>query len=348
MAGGGGTRFWPLSRQKSPKQLLNLSGKDALINETIQRIKPLIPNQQVMIVTNEIQYDILEKIVPKDIKCENILIEPQGRNTAPCIGYAALVLKKREQDAIMCVLPSDHHIKDREVFEKTLGYACEIAEETDHLVTIGIQPTFPSTGYGYIKYGREKYKNAYNVDRFVEKPTKQKAKEYIDSGQYLWNSGMFVWKVSAILNNFERFLPKLYEKLMELEPFIDTEKEKEIMKIVYPQMQSISIDYGIMERSNEVLVIPGAFGWNDVGSWDNLKVFYEENNNGNIVVGDHVVLETTDSIVYGNDHLITMIGVSNLIIVHTEDTTLVCPRERAQDVKKIVEILKAMNRDDVL
>lgn len=348
MAGGGGTRFWPLSRQASPKQILNLTGKDVMINETINRVNPLVPYNQTLIVTNQVQEEIMKEVVIKDILKENILLEPMGRNTAPCIGYAAMVLKKREKDALMCVLPSDHYIKNEPEFVKILDKCFNLAESTDSLITIGIKPTFPCTGYGYIHMDKEVGSSVYEVEEFVEKPNIQKARQYLESGKFLWNSGMFVWKASTILNNIERFLPKLYDRLVELEKYIDTEDEPRVLKELYPKMPSISIDYGIMERSNDVLVVPGDFGWNDVGSWDSLGSIYEPDENGNIIIGEHVNIDTTHTTIYGKEHLVATLGVDNLIIVHTPDATLVCPKDRAQDVKKIVDELKSKNKKELL
>lgn len=348
MAGGGGTRFWPLSRKASPKQILNLSGNDVMINETIHRIHPIIPYSQTIIVTNEVQEEIMKKVLIKDIPNKNILLEPMGRNTAPCIGYAAMVLRKREKDALMCVLPSDHYIKKEPEYLKVLNKCFSLAESTNSLVTIGIRPSFPCTGYGYIHMGKKVENNVYEVQEFVEKPDMQKAREYLKNGKYLWNSGMFIWKVSAILDNIRRFLPKLYDKLLELEEYINSEKEIEMLKVIYPQLQNISIDYGIMERSNEVLVVPGDFSWNDVGNWDSLGSVFEPDERGNIIIGDNINMDTTNTLIYGKDHLIATLGVDNLIIVNTPDATLVCPKDRAQEVKKIVDELIKRNKNDLL
>ena len=275
MAGGGGTRFWPISRQVNPKQLLNLSGNDALINETINRISNLSEQDNIYIVTNQQQGEPLKEVVGDKCRDENILLEPAARNTAACIGYAAFKIMKKHGDGIMCVFPADHYIKDQESFTKVLQLAIQTAETEDKLVTIGITPTFPSTGYGYINYNPEDGSNGhFNVLDFVEKPNYDKANQYIKSGKYLWNSGMFVWKVSTILKNFDRFLPKLYKQLEELSNYLETPDEREKVQDIYPTLQSISVDYGIMERSDEVLVIPGSFGWNDVGSWDSLGAIF--------------------------------------------------------------------------
>lgn len=353
MAGGGGTRFWPLSRATAPKQFLNITGEDSMINDTIKRIKDIIPPERILIVTNKVQEKMLNKVIQEDIPKENVLIEPVGRNTAACIAYAAIVIKKRYGDSVIGVFPSDHYIKNVDEFQRVLRSACSIAENTEKLVTMGIEPTYPSTGYGYIKYDREKFipagnKTAYEAIEFVEKPNVPKAKTYLDSGNYLWNSGMFVWKTSVILKNFKRFLPRIYRNIEKLEPFIDTPNEKKAVGDIYPILQSISIDYGVMERSDEVVVIPGDFGWNDVGCWDSLGSVFPPDENGNITKGDFVDIETRNSIIYSNSRFVAAVGLENMIVVETSDALLVCPKEKAQDVKKVVEHLNKMGRKELL
>lgn len=355
MAGGGGTRFWPISRQTTPKQLLNLSGEDALINETIKRINPVIEKNKIFVVTNEKQGDLLKKIVGTNCHREHILLEPAARNTAACIGYAAISIMKKYGDGVMCVFPSDHYIKNEEGFRRVLKGAIELAEKYDKLVTIGIRPTFPSTGYGYIKRvdsGQLTVNSddsiGYLVEEFVEKPNYEKAKKYLGSGKYLWNSGMFVWKISTIIENFKRFLPKVWRKLEELSEYIGMDDEWDNIKRIYPQIPSISIDYGIMERSDDVIVVPGDFGWNDVGSWDALGSIYDTDDNGNIVRGEHIGLATKGSIIYGNKRLIATIGLEDMIVVETDDSVLVCPKNKAQEVKKVVEKLKEMGKEEYL
>lgn len=342
MAGGGGTRFWPLSRQAHPKQLLNLSGDDALINETIKRINHLSNKENLFIVTNEKQVELLKDTVGDMCYHTNVLPEPSARNTAAAIGYAAFSIMKKHGDGIMCVYPADHYIKNEIEFTNILNGAIEIAKESDKLVTIGITPTFPSTGYGYINYDRKiPYKNnAYEVIEFVEKPNYEKAKFYVESGKYVWNSGMFVWKVSKILEDFKRYLPKVYDKLENLSKYIGTDKEDEMIQQIYPTIPSISIDYAIMERSNDVVVVPGDFGWNDVGSWDVLGAIYPTDKEGNIRRGESIAIETKDCIVYSEDKLISTVGVKDLIVVSTRDAVMVCRKDKAQDVKKIVDKLK--------
>lgn len=349
MAGGGGTRFWPLSRQEVPKQLINLSGQDALINETINRIDSLASKDDLFIVTNEKQVDALKDIVKTKCNFENILPEPSARNTAAAIGFAAFNLIKKYGDGIMCVYPADHYIKDETEFENILNKAIKVANENDKLVTVGITPTFPSTGYGYINFDRENpCGDAYEVLEFVEKPNFEVAKSYVNSKKYVWNSGMFVWKVSKILDDFKRYLPKVYDKLEELSKYLGSDEENEAIKRIYPTIPSISIDYGIMERSNDVVVVPGDFGWNDVGSWDSLGAIYPTDSEGNIKRGDLVTIDTSNSIIYSDDKLISTIGVDNLIIVSTNDAVMVCRKDRAQDVKKVVDKLKEIERHEYL
>ncbi|HBE9335071.1 mannose-1-phosphate guanylyltransferase [Clostridioides difficile] len=350
MAGGGGTRFWPLSRQEVPKQLINLSGEDALINETINRIDSLAKKDDLFIVTNEKQLEALKDIVKYKCLDSNILPEPCARNTAAAIGFAAFNIMKKYGDGVMCVYPADHYIKDEKEFKSILEKAIYIAENNDKLVTIGITPTFPSTGYGYINFNRENTIEdvAYEVVEFVEKPNYEIAKEYVNSKKYVWNSGMFVWKVSKILEDFKRYLPKVYEKLEDISKYLGTKEEMEKIKEIYPTIQSISIDYGIMERSNDVIVVPGDFGWNDVGSWDSLGAIYPTDDEGNIKRGENITIDTKNSIIYSDDKLISTIGISDLIVVSTNDAVMVCRKDKAQDVKKIVEQLKEEDRQEYM
>lgn len=353
MAGGGGTRFWPLSRVSTPKQFLNITGDDSMINDTIKRIVDIIPPEKILIVTNKAQQKMLSEVVMEQIPRENILVEPMGRNTAACVGFAALVIAHRSKDAVMGVFPSDHYIKNTAEFQRVLTAAYNAAENADKMVTMGITPTFASTGYGYIKYDRVNAisageKTGYEVMEFVEKPDGAKARSYLDSGNYLWNSGMFVWKTSLIRASFERFLPRLYRRLTDLEQYIGTEKEEEMLQEIYPTLPSISLDYGVMERAEDVMVIPGDFSWNDVGCWDSLGSVFPPDEKGNIMKGDIIDIETKDSILYSNRRLIAAVGLEDMIVVETCDALLVCPKRKAQDVKKVVDELQNMGREELL
>lgn len=339
MAGGGGTRFWPASRQKTPKQLLNLTGNDLMINETINRVSKVVDQNKIFIVTNSAQADKMFEVTPNFIGKSHILSEPSARNTAACIGYAAIEILKKYGDGVMCIFPADHYIKDEDSFAKIFNEAINTAMTSEKLVTIGIMPSFPSTGYGYIKYHKSDIM-VKDVIEFVEKPDLDTAKRYIESGEYAWNSGMFIWKASTILDNFERYLPDIYICLDKIAESIGTENEKAVIERIYPVIPSVSIDYGIMEKSSDVVVLTGEFGWNDVGSWDTMDALYNADQDGNIICGDQINIETKNCISVSKGRLIATIGVEDLIIVETEDALLVCSRNKAQNVKEVVDLLK--------
>ncbi len=349
MAGGGGTRFWPLSRKERPKQLLNLSGRDIMVNETIDRLQQVVCRENTYIVTNVTQVPLMAEETKGRMIKEHILAEPAARNTAACIGYAAMEILKKQEDGIMCIVPSDAFIQDEEEYARVIRCAMEAAEETDMLVTIGIKPVFPATGYGYIK-GRqkEKDKNYAMVEEFVEKPDLETARAYLADGSYQWNSGMFIWKASTILKKFKELLPDVYGCLEEIGEAMGTKQEQEVIQRVYPGIPKISIDYGIMERCKDVLVVEGDFGWNDVGSLDMLHVMKKADRDGNILYGKQINIDTKNCISYGQDKLTATIGVQDLIIVQTEDALLVCDKSRAQDVKKIVDRLSEEGMEQYL
>lgn len=340
MAGGGGTRFWPLSRIKKPKQLLNISGNDIMLNETILRMDGIVDRENVFIVTNREQKKLMEELLINGIPFKNILTEPVGRNTAPCILYAASMLQKQKGDGVMCVFPADHHIADRKEYQRIIKRAVKTAEETACIVTIGIKPTFPSTGYGYIKSSAQVSLEAKQVEKFVEKPSLETAKEYVSSGLYTWNSGVFIFKISTILEAFQRYLPDMKKQMELIIDAAGTDREYEVLESIYPKLQSISIDYGIMEVSDNVLVLEGDFGWSDVGSLDELRTFYSADEAENIKIGNTLVIDSNGCIVKSESKLLTLIGVQDLIVVESEDAVLVCNKQKAQDVKKAVEMLK--------
>ena len=350
MAGGKGERFWPRSRKNMPKQFLSLTddGK-TMIQHTVERIKPLVDIEDVFVVTNK-NYEELVKGQLEGIPNENILLEPMAKNTAPCIGLAATYIKRKYQDAVMLVLPSDHLIKFNGIFINTLKEAVQVAKENENMVTIGITPTYPETGYGYINFGeaKEGSANVYQVERFVEKPNLEVAKGYLNSGKYLWNSGMFVWKASTILKQFEKYLPDMYQGLVRIEGGIATQEEANILENEFSNFTSESIDYGIMEKASDIYTLPGSFGWDDVGSWLALERFNSSNEDGNVVQGNVISINTKNAIVQGSEKLIATIGVENLIIVDTADAMLICAKDSTQDVKKVIENLKICNRNEYL
>lgn len=348
LAGGGGTRFWPLSRQDLPKQFLNLTGTDLMVNETIMRLSGIIPQNNIFIVTSQAQSLLTLESTEGRIDKNNILAEPMARNTSACIGYAAMEILKKYGDGVMCILPSDHYIKEVDEYNDVLKKAIAIAEKTSQLVTIGIKPLFPATGYGYIKFEQDNYDCYGKVEEFVEKPDVKTAKKYIDQGCYLWNSGMFVWKVSTILDHFKYLLPDVYQCLEQIGEAIGTQQEQQVLQKVYPTIPKISIDYGIMERAKEVVVIKGDFGWNDVGSWDALQALYKTDENGNVIYGEQIHIDTKNCITYAKTKLIAALGVEDLIIVEADDAILVCHKDKAQDVKKVVEGLRKQGKEKYL
>lgn len=356
MAGGGGTRFWPLSRKKRPKQLLNLSGNDLMINETLDRLSGCVERENLFVVTNVSQAELMEKETQGRLLKGHILAEPAARNTSACIGYAAMEIVKKYEDGIMCILPADHFIKDQKAFAETMRLAMDVAEQTDALVTIGIKPNYAATGYGYMKKKEDrrpenvgqKVKNCYTVEEFEEKPDKETAEIYLRDGSYLWNSGMFIWKASTILADMERLLPDVYAYLQQIGKAMGTPKEVEVLQKVYPLIPKISIDYGIMERADHVLALQSDFGWNDIGSLDMLSLMKESDQNGNIRYGETVCEDSCDCILYSTDQLIATVGLQNMIVVQGQDAVLVCPKDRAQDVRILVEQLKEQGRERYL
>lgn len=351
MAGGQGTRFWPRSRRKRPKQLLDIVGSESMIRQTVDRLAPFIDSNDVYVVTGREHLDELTGHIP-DIPKENILAEPVGRNTAPCIGLAAMKLKKIDPEGVMAVLPADHVILDKDRFLETLRFANDVARSGEYIITLGMKPDRPETGYGYIKTGNRHEaigtREVFKVERFVEKPDKETAESYVRSGEYLWNAGMFVFKVSTILKAIEKYMPDLYIGLLRLEPAIGTDEQERVMSEVYGGLPSVSIDYGVMEKADNVLVIPSSFGWNDVGSWTAIDDLLPRDEHGVVAHAEHISIDTKDCIVYSPKKLVATIGVSNLIVVETEDAILICDKSRAQDVKKVVEILEKEGKDKYL
>lgn len=339
MAGGGGTRFWPLSTKKEPKQFLNLSGRDILLNETIDRQKALMKTEDIFIVTNAAQVPLVLERTDGRVLENHILAEPAARNTAACIGYAAMEIIRKYEDGVMCIFAADHHIKDEETYTKVMQEAVRTAKEQDALVTIGIRPSYPATGYGYIRNVEVEGALYRRVEEFVEKPDRQTAQAYLESGEFAWNSGMFVWKASTILRYFEKLLPDIYECLTKIGDAMGTPQEKAVIEEVYPVIPKISVDYGIMERASGVLMLEGDFGWSDVGSWDSLDSVNERDEQGNITSGKTLLLDSTDCVAFGKHKLIAAVGVQDLVIVEADDAVLVCPVSQAQRVKEIVEAL---------
>ena len=349
MAGGRGERFWPKSRKNLPKQFLSLTddGK-TMIQLTVERILPLVKLEDIFIATNKTYRELVLEQIP-GLPEENILCEPIGRNTAPCIGLGAIHIAQKYDDAIMFVLPSDHLIKFTNMFLKTLETGADVAENNTKLVTIGITPNYPETGYGYIKFDpRRTEGQAYAVERFVEKPSLEVAKEYLSTEEYLWNSGMFIWKVSSILKNMQKFMPDTYESLIKIKEASGTPQQDSILEKEFYNMQSQSIDYGIMEKADNIYILPGTFGWDDVGSWLAVERIKKTNEFGNAVAGNIITVNTHNCIIQGDKKLIAIVGMEDTIVVDTKDATLICAKDSAGDIKKVTENLKICNRNEYI
>ena len=348
MAGGGGTRFWPLSRRANPKQFLNLSGKDTMVMDTANRLCRIADKEDIFIVTGADFVESTVKSTEKRLRADHILGEPAARNSAACIGYAAMEIVKKYEDGVMCVAASDHFIKDEDEYERVMKTAISLATEKDALVTIGIKPTFPSTGYGYIKSNRETQADYYAVEEFVEKPDLDTAKEYLASGEYAWNSGMFVWKVSSIVENFRQHLPQVHKLYGQILDSTDKPESERVLTEAYKGIDSVSIDFGVMEHADKIYTIPGNFGWDDVGSWLALERINQTNELGNVVKGDVITIDTNNSIIVGGSKLIAVVGMNDIVVVDTEDATLICAKDSTQDIKKVIENIKICNRRDVM
>jgi mannose-1-phosphate guanylyltransferase len=348
MAGGFGTRFWPSSRVKKPKQFLNLIGERTMIQNTVDRILPIIPIERILIITNSDYISLVQKQFP-DLPAENIIGESVAKNTAPCVAAAAAILKVRDPDSTMVVLPADHHITRPERYREILTLAMEKAESGDNLVTLGITPYRPETGYGYIQLDEQQSEtmgndHIYHVKTFAEKPDLKTAISFLESGDFLWNSGMFVWKTSTILEQFKVHLPFIYKETEELCQKLGTQSTTAI-DTFYRVVTSISIDYGIMEKAATVHVIPGEFGWSDVGSWMAIYEHGEKDDNGNVVTNENVVMNDTQNCLVrtSSKKLVAITGLIGVGVIETDDTLLIVKLDASQDVKKIVDSLDAAN-----
>lgn len=343
LAGGSGKRLWPLSRRGTPKQLLDITGRqEHLLRETFVRLEPLVPADAVYVITAEQYVESTREQLPR-VPVANILREPEGRGSAPAIGLAAIHLRHRDPEAVMACLPADHHIGQPELFRQVLSVAEQVAQQ-GHLVTLGMNPRQPHTGYGYIETGERLEHTGecavYNVRRFTEKPDEKTARRLVSDGRHFWNSGMFIWKASVILEEMARHLPRLSACLAELEGVVGTEDEDEVLERTWPEVEKETIDFGVMEKAQDVVVIPAEMGWSDVGSWASLADLLPADDEGNVVVGTHFGLETTGSLIYSPKRLVATVGVEDLIVVETDDVILVCPRDRAEDVKALVDKLE--------
>ncbi len=354
MAGGTGTRLWPVSRRDRPKQALKLIGNRTMFEHAVDRIAPLFQPEQILVVAGGEHVPDLADQAP-ELPEENFIVEPVGRGTAPAIGLGAIHLRRRDPEAVMVVLTADHFIAEVERFRQVLEASEQVARQ-GHLVTLGIEPSSASTGYGYIQQAETLDKvddfEVFRVERFTEKPSQEKAFRMVESGDYTWNSGMFIWQVGRIMEEFQMQMPDLYVKLAEIEASLGTHGYDQTLGRVWPQVAKQAIDYGVMEGATDVAVIPVDIGWSDVGSWgslaDLLAKMDHQDEHHNVTVGQHVGRETEGSLIFGGHRLIATIGLQDMIIVDAGDAILVCPMNREQEVRDLVHHLEHQALQDYL
>jgi len=342
MAGGKGTRFWPLSTEKKPKQFLSLIGEDTMIQMTVNRIKPLIPIERIFVCTGKMYVDLVKEQLP-ELPERNIIVEPEGRNTAPCIALSALVIQRYYKDANMIVLPSDHLIKDEEKFRDIIKTSNTFIEKNnDAIITLGMKPDRAETGYGYIKYNvnsnSEHLSYIFKVDRFVEKPNEEKAKKYLQDETYLWNGGMFLWKVSTIINEIKTHCPITYESICGIED-VEEEYLQDLIDKKYHSTEVISIDYAVLEKSKNIYVVPSEIGWDDIGTWTSVERYKEKDINNNILDGNTRVIESKSNIAINNGKRVIMIGIDDVMTLETEDSIYIVNKDYMDNLRDYQNIV---------
>jgi mannose-1-phosphate guanylyltransferase len=358
LAGGRGTRFWPRSRMRTPKQILNIVGQKTMVAETASRLASLVPLRNLWVVTNTEQASAVKRELRR-VPDKQILTEPIGRNTAAAIGLAAIHLERAHGDALMAVLPSDAHVADPAGYVKLVRSALERARERGEMVVLGIPPTRPETGYGYIECGAavsaatpRNGATAYAVQKFAEKPDAETAKQYLESGKYFWNAGMFFWRASTFLDNLKRFLPVTHAALVELKKTIWTRKYEAALARIYPRLENISVDYAVMERATrdggQVSMIAADVGWSDVGSWAAVYELLAKESGANVSAGDAFTMDAAGNYFWAPKKFVAAIGVRNLVVVETDDALLICARDRSQDVGRVVKWLEEDKRKNLL
>lgn len=346
MAGGSGTRFWPASRAARPKQLIRLSGPRSLIQDTYDRIAPLVSPERILVVTGKFHARAVAQQLP-ELPKGNILVEPVGRNTAACAGLAALTVAERDPDALLALFPSDHVIQRAQDWRALVAAGAALAIEQDAVVTFGLEPNRPETGFGYIRVGEPLGNGpARRVAEFVEKPVLERAIEFLNSKQYLWNSGVFVAGARKLLGLIREHAP---EVSASLDRIANAKKARDrVIKVVYPTIPSVSLDGGVMEKAGGLIVLPAQVGWSDVGSWSALHEVLPADDRGNVTLGQALAIDSSGCVLYSSGATITALGVKDLVVVQTPDAVLVCPKERAQEVRTIVDRLRAEKKDSLL
>jgi len=351
MAGGSGTRFWPASRNSKPKQYLQIFGEESLIQSTISRFSAFTDPANIYVVSNREQAAVLEQQASK-LPRENLIYEPVGKNTLPCIGLAAMFADKIDPKGVMIVSPADHLITNTDLFRKTVEAATDTAIKKNGIVTIGITPTYPATGYGYVQVESEIHSfdnvKRFKVQRFVEKPCQTIANEYLSQGGFYWNSGIFIFKISVFLDAVRQFAPALYNNLRKIQEDIGNPTFEHTLDSVYNTVQNISIDYGIMEFADNIYLTEGNFDWNDLGSWESVYKASEQNSEGNVSRGETILIDSKNSYISTDSGVVALIGVEDLIVVRTGNATLVCRRDKAEEIKKVVDRLKAESKSQFL
>tara|TARA_B100001971_G_scaffold83930_1_gene77229 strand:- start:1879 stop:2937 length:1059 start_codon:yes stop_codon:yes gene_type:complete len=347
LAGGSGTRFWPYSRHHHPKQLLNIIGDTSMLQMTVDRLKKIKKVTDIYIITRKNLYDLIIQDI-KGIKPDHVIVEPSGKNTAPAIGMMAAYLAIDNPDAVMGIFPADHLIVGHRKFEKAVNTANHLARKGDNLVTIGIKPHYPSTAYGYIQYdekSEEDHIDAYHVKTFAEKPHKKLAERFIASGDFVWNAGMFFWRAGIFMDSLKTFMPDLTDSLNKIAPKLHAgEQFDELWKIIDPE----SIDYGLLEKTDNIYVVTGDFKWNDIGSWSALYDVLNPRDDGNIVRGNGKVMNGKNNLIQSNGKFTAVLGLSDLVVVNTDDATLIVPRDKVEDVKDLVAFLKKDGQNNLI
>jgi mannose-1-phosphate guanylyltransferase len=352
MAGGVGQRFWPRSRKNHPKQLIDLTGGGSMISLTVDRVRRFSKPEETFIITNADQLAAVRRAVDGRVPAGNIVGEPVGRNTAPCIGLGAILLRKHFGDQPFIVLPADHLVRDMDTFDRSVRAAAEHVSRFDSLLTFGIRPTRAETGYGYIKGGELLAEPAgvsiFRAESFLEKPTAERAQQFVDSKNYFWNSGMFVWRTEVILEAIESLLPEVFQRLTEIDNALGTQELQNVLNSTYPKCPAVSIDYGVMEKAQNVVVLRGDFYWNDIGNWESIREVYSKDADGNVLVGDHLLIESHNNTVFSPDKLIGVVGLDNVVVVDGGDAILVCHRDHVQNVRALVEGIERSDRKDLV
>ena len=354
LAGGGGTRLWPKSRNQTPKQFLKLMSDKTMLQETAERLLPLVPWERMIIVTNQNYLDEVQSELPQVPKI-NIIAEPQKRDTALAMLTGALFAQLLDPEAIVVNAASDHLVKDQKEFVRVMEAAVQVAQRGQNLITVGITPTFPSSGFGYIKIGEDQEKimgnhPVFKVQSFTEKPNVATARAFIATGKYFWNANMYVWSSAALAAAFQQHFPSMYQLTQSLTNLQPAEFHKQLPQ-VYSSAESISIDYAISEKANNLVLIPGDFGWNDVGDWKVVYDLSKKDQQGNVILGEQkkgLILESKHNLVHTNGRLVALYGIENMIVIDTEEILMIIPKAQSQDVKKIVEDLKNGKQEEYL